>query len=341
MAALKSGEIEGFLKKPSDRYPIILVYGPDQGLVNERVRRLCQFWIKDPNDPFQLIKMDADHLSQDPQRLIDEALTIPLFAGHRVIWLRMGTSTVLVETIALLCSTALSDLTLIIEAGDLAPRHLLRAQIEKAPQSIALPCYADEGRNLEDLIDKILSQAGQKIERDARQALVERLGADRLMSRQEIEKLSLYAQGQNHISLADVDAVMADTGVINLDRLIDATFSGQSADCDEMLRRCLAEGLDVGYIVSALLRHALTLQSSRLMRDAGKDMRSIEQAARVHFRRQPAFQKQVNHWSSTALDKAVLYLSETQALSRKNAGLASAVLSRCCLQLSLASRRSH
>ena len=315
MAALKSGEIEGFLKKPSDRYPIILVYGPDQGLVNERVRRLCQFWIKDPNDPFQLIKMDADHLSQDPQRLIDEALTIPLFAGHRVIWLRMGTSTVLVETIALLCSTGLSDLTLIIEAGDLAPRHLLRAQIEKAPQSIALPCYADEGRNLE--------------------------GADRLMSRQEIEKLSLYAQGQNHISLADVDAVMADTGVINLDRLIDATFSGQSADCDEMLRRCLAEGLDVGYIVSALLRHALTLQSSRLMRDAGKDMRSIEQAARVHFRRQPAFQKQVNHWSSTALDKAVLYLSETQALSRKNAGLASAVLSRCCLQLSLASRRSH
>mgnify|MGYP006267284571 FL=1 len=340
MAALKSGDIDGFLKKPDPHYPIILVYGPDLGLVHERARQLAHLSVTDPNDPFQLIKMDGESLSQDPQRLIDEALTIPLFAGKRTLWIRMGQAT-LTEAIDTLCQENLTDLTIIFEAGDLGPRQPLRSQIEKAKQGIALPCYADEGRNLGVLIDQILSVAGQRIERDAKEALLERLGADRLMSRQEIEKLSLYASGQSMISLADVDAVMADTGVVNLDRLIDATFAGQSQDCDEMLRRCLSEGLDVGYIVSALLRHALTLQSSRLMRDAGKDMRSIEQAARVHFRRQSAFQRQVNHWTCAALDKAILYLSETQNLSRKNAGLAAPLLSRCCLQLSLAAKRSH
>ena len=339
MAALKSGEIDGFLNKPDPRYPIILVYGPDLGLVHERARLLAHRSVTDPEDPFQLIKMDGEALNNDPQRLIDEALTIPLFAGKRTLWIRMGQAT-LTEAIETLCQENLTDITLIFEAGDLGPRQPLRSQIEKAKQGITLPCYADEGRNLGDLVDQVLSAAGQRIDRDAKQALLERLGADRLMSRQEIEKLSLYASGQSMISLADVDAVMADTGIVNLDRLIDATFAGQSPESDEMLRRCLSEGLDVGYIVSALLRHALTLQSSRLLRDAGKDMRSIEQAARVHFRRQQAFQRQVNHWTNAALDKAILYLAETQSLSRKNTGLAPSLLSRCCLQLSLAAKRS-
>ena len=340
MVALKSGEIEGFLKKPDPRYPIILVYGPDQGLVHERARHLAHQSVPDAEDPFQLIKLDAENLVQDPQRLVDEALTIPLFAGKRCLWVRMGQST-LTEAIDTLCTENLTDVTLILEAGDLIPRHPLRSQIEKAKQGITLPCYADEGRNLGDLIEKILAAACQRIDRDAKEVLLERLGADRLMSRQEIEKLSLYAAGQSMITLADVDAVMADTGVVSLDGLIDATFSGQSQNCDEMLRRCLSEGLDAGYIVSALLRHALTLQNSRLMHDAGKDMRSIEQNARVHFRRQKAFQRQVSHWSCNALDKAVLYLSETQTMSRKNTGLAASLLSRCCLQLSLAARRTN
>jgi DNA polymerase III subunit delta len=340
VVALKSGEIDGFLKKPDPRYAIILIYGPDRGLVHERARLLAHQSVPDPEDPFQLIKLDAESLSNDPQRLVDEALTIPLFAGKRTLWVRMGQAT-LSEAIETLCQENLTDTKLILEAGDLGPRQPLRAQIEKAKQAIALPCYADEGRNLGDLVDQILSAAGQRIERDAKQALLEKLGADRLMSRQEIEKLSLYASGQEMITITDVDAVMADTGIVNLDRLIDATFSGQNQDCDEMLRRCLSEGLDVGTLISALLRHALTLQSSRLMRDEGKDMRSIEQVARVHFRRQTAFQKQVNHWTCNALDKAILYLSETQSQSRKNAGLAAHLLSRCCLQLSLAARKSH
>lgn len=346
MAALKNGEVNGFLKKPDPRYPIILVYGPDLGLVHERARLLAHCSVTDPDDPFQLIKMDGEQLSQDPQRLVDEALTIPLFAGKRTIWIRLGQVTPnevigLTNAIDTLCQENLTDITLIFEAGDLNPRHPLRSQIEKTKQGITLPCYADEGRTLGDLVDQILSGAGQRIEREAKQALLERLGADRLMSRQEIEKLSLYAAGQSMIALADVDAVMADTGVVNLDRLIDATFGGHNQDCDEMLRRCLAEGLDIGYITSALLRHALTLQSSRLMRDAGKDMRSIEQAARIYFKRQAAFQRQVNHWTCAALDKAILYLSETQYQSRKNAELSAPLLSRCCLQLSLAAKRSH
>ena len=344
MAALKTGEVNGFLKKPDPGYPIILVYGPDLGLVHERARLLAHRSVTDPDDPFQLIKMDGEQLSQDPQRLVDEALTIPLFAGKRTIWIRMGQVSPneiigLTNAVNTLCQENLTDIVLIFEAGDLNPRHPLRSQIEKAKQGIALPCYADEEGTLDNLVDQILSRAGQRIDNEAKKALRERLGADRLMTRQEIEKLSLYAAGQSMISLADVDAVMADTGVVNLDRLIDATFGGQNQDCDEMLRRCLAEGLDIGYITGALLRHAFTLQSSRLMRDAGKDMRSIEQAARIFFKRQKIFQFQVTHWTLPALDKAILYLSETLSLVRKNPALSTSLVSRCCFRISQAINR--
>jgi DNA polymerase III delta subunit len=83
----------------------------------------------------------------------------------------------------------------------------------------------------------------------------------------------------------------------------------------------------------------LQLQQSRALLDKGKDMPAIEQAARVHFRRKNAFQQQVRHWKREALDTAIAHLFEAQAVARKTPALAASVVSRCCLQLSLAAKR--
>ena len=58
MTALKAGEVEAFLRRPDPRYPLVLIYGPDQGLVSERARLLARSAVENPDDPFQLIRMD-------------------------------------------------------------------------------------------------------------------------------------------------------------------------------------------------------------------------------------------------------------------------------------------
>src|SRR5258708_37886684 len=88
MVALKTGEIEAFVARPDPSRSVVLVFGPDAGLVSERVEAIVRASVDDPNDPFALVRLDGDTLAADPARLADEALTVPLFGGRRAIRVR-------------------------------------------------------------------------------------------------------------------------------------------------------------------------------------------------------------------------------------------------------------
>src|SRR5215831_7686865 len=90
MVALKGGEIDAFVARPDAARPAVLVFGPDLGLVRERVDAIIRASVDDPRDPFALVRLDGDELAADPVRLVDEAQTVPLFGGRRAIHLRVG-----------------------------------------------------------------------------------------------------------------------------------------------------------------------------------------------------------------------------------------------------------
>src|SRR5206468_283186 len=90
MVALRGKEIEAFLARPDPGRPIILLYGPDAGLVRERAQALLESAVDDPDDPFSMVRLDGDELAAEPSRLVDEAMTIPLFGGRRAIRVRAG-----------------------------------------------------------------------------------------------------------------------------------------------------------------------------------------------------------------------------------------------------------
>src|ERR1700733_13037713 len=102
MVALRGRDIDAFLNRPDPARPIILLYGPDAGLVRERADALVASAVDDPNDPFSMVKLDGDELAAEPSRLLDEAMTVPLFGGRRAIRIRAGSRSFAsgVETLA-------------------------------------------------------------------------------------------------------------------------------------------------------------------------------------------------------------------------------------------------
>src|SRR5258708_12124760 len=90
VVALGGKDIDAFLAGPDSGRPIILLYGPDAGLVRERADALMASAVDDPTDPFSLVRMDGDDLAAEPSRLVEEAMTVPLFGGRRAIRLRPG-----------------------------------------------------------------------------------------------------------------------------------------------------------------------------------------------------------------------------------------------------------
>jgi DNA polymerase-3 subunit delta len=128
MVALKTSDIDSFVARPDPSRAVVLVFGPDAGLVSERADKIIAASVDDTNDPFSLVRLDGDTIASDPARLIDEATTVPLFGGRRAIRVRAGARNI-VPAIEALLSVPLRDCRVVIEAGDLRKTAPLRSAI--------------------------------------------------------------------------------------------------------------------------------------------------------------------------------------------------------------------
>src|SRR5690606_6936831 len=131
-------------------------------------------------------------------------------------------------------ATPPSDAWIVIEAGELRKTAPLRRRIEAARTAAAIGCYAEA--DLDRMIDEELKAHGLGIAAEARQALKQSIGADRLQSRSEVRKLCLYA-GSGEIGLDDVRAIVADAGDSAVDDLLDAAALGDTGAMDRAWRR--------------------------------------------------------------------------------------------------------
>src|SRR3954467_498660 len=150
MVALRGKEIDAFLVRPDPGRPIILLYGPDAGLVRERADALLASAVDDPHDPFSLVRLAGAELAGEPSRLVDEAMTVPLFGGRRAIRVRAGSRS-FASGVDTLSEMDVRDCRIVIEAGDVRPDSPLRKICEKARTAVAIGCYPDTERDLSRL----------------------------------------------------------------------------------------------------------------------------------------------------------------------------------------------
>src|SRR3981189_1442605 len=247
MVALRGKDIDAFLARPDPGRPIILLYGPDSGLVRERAEALLASAVDDPNDPFSLVRLDGDELSADPSRLVDEAMTGALFGGRRAIRVRAGWPS-LASGVDTLADVALKDCRIVIEAGELRPESPLRKACERAKTAVAIGCYPDGGRDLAKLIDDELRISNLRLAADARAVLMSLLGGDRQASRNELRKLALYAHGKGEISLDAVMTVASDASELKVDPIVDGAFAGNPAIVESEFAKALVAGTYPGII---------------------------------------------------------------------------------------------
>ncbi|MCC5977932.1 MAG: DNA polymerase III subunit delta [Salinarimonas sp.] len=341
MATVKASEAERTLANLGAQVAVVLLHGPDAGLVSERGRVLAEKTVSDPEDPFQLVRLDGDAVASDPGRLADEVGTIAMFGGRRVIRLRAGSKN-LAPAVEAALATEAGDTLVIVEAGDLAKSAPLRSLCEKSRQALAVPCYLDDGRDLGQVIDSSFREAGISVSRETRQLLIDSLGGDRLSTRAELEKLILYAHGQERLEIEDVQAVASNVADLKTDMLVDAAFCGQMTEADRYFRRLRAEGAVPHVLLGALIRHALSLLPNAAA-VAGGDLpsRVIENWRGLFFKRKAAAKTQLEIWDPERLRAAIERLQGAVLETRRNAELIDTLTSRAILDIARAARRKR
>lgn len=343
MAQKKGYEVDSWLARPDPAMAIILLYGPDRGLVAERAKTFATRTGLPLDDPFSVVKLDGAEVDRDEGRLLDEARTVPMFSDRRLLWVRNASGQkALADDIKALTAEPARDAIVLIEAGDLKKGTGLRAIVEAAGNAIALPCYADEARDLDSVIDDELRKAGMSMTLDARQALRRNLGGDRLASRGEVEKLVLYAHGRKEIGIEDINALSGDVSGASFDDAVDAMLEGKVGDFDIAFTRHCQSGGHPFLVLSSAMRQLQAIQVMRgQMESGGRNAASVVAGARppVFFSRRKLVEKTLERWTVEGLGRALGRLQTAVLQTRKRPDLSEALARQALLGIAIESAR--
>lgn len=338
---LSAGAVRAFLEKPDPKVGAALLYGADRGLVHERALAIVQKTVDNPNDPFNVSVLNPEALETDAARLSDEVCALSLAGGRRVVWVK-GSGKGLAALVAEVLERIAAESTLlVVEAGELSPRDRLRQLFEAADNAAALPCYLDEGSDLEAVIRGILKEAGCAVEPPALAYLVDNLGSDRLLTRSELAKLTLYKAGDaTPISLAEAEACVGDGAPYLIDDAVLAAASGDQRALDRALGRCFAAGESPIAILRAANRHfqRLHLAAGRIARGHSPEQALKALRPPVFFKQRPILLGQLRQWSPGRLAQAFELLLEAELQCKSTGMPEEAILGRALMRLAQAAR---
>lgn len=263
MAAIAHRDADRYLDRPARDHFLFLVFGPDQGLIVERSRRLFATAGGERSAIRNVVDLSGDEIASDPLRLADEVHSIGLFdEARRALRVTLGAKSIL-PALELIERAPPADCLIVLIAGDLKRDAPIRKWVETRPFAAAIECALDDARDIQRLLDIELKRANLAIEPEARDILSDALGDDRLSTRSEIEKLLLYARGQSTVTVEQINSLLLDATTVDLDSLMSAAFGGQPDAIVELTSKVSFADIDANRLFATALRYALALQRVR------------------------------------------------------------------------------
>ena len=319
-----------FVKAPPSNVRVVLVYGEDVGQVKELVQNISNSAIESADDPFALKTIAIGGSGESYTSLYDEVNSQSLSLGKTVVTATIGSENISDELKAILEGPSPASL-LVLGGAYLPPKSPVRNVLEKSPLAAVIACYQDSERSLLDLVRATARKENVKISKEAEEYLVNRLGADRLVTRQELEKLMLFAKNTRNLSIDDARSLLEDSGAMSVEELVYAVTDGNYKNTGLYAARADEQGVSSIVVLRAIQRHLYRLyqvskaaQSGESVADAMNNLKPP-----VFFTFKGRFQKQLGMWTPSLLEKALFLLLKTEISCKTSQIPERAVFERC------------
>jgi DNA polymerase-3 subunit delta len=181
----------------------------------------------------------------------------------------------------------------IFTADDLQKNSSMRKFFESEPSLGILPCYIEEPNVVAQNIRARIVKAGKQISGDAMLYLSNTLVGDSLYLENEIEKLLIYSENKQSISLEDAESVISSEITTSPDKLCIAFASGDQKTYLHELNKLLEENISAIWIIRALIRYYMNLYfvSKKISEGSPLDSAINSMVPPIFFKHLPDFKK--------------------------------------------------
>jgi len=280
---------------------------------------------------------DADGRDFDWHQL-DASFNAPsLFSAQRLIEVRLPSGKPGkdgADVISRFCANPPGDVVLLITAGEWSKAHHGKWADAISQVGVIAVAWAIKPHELPGWIESRLRTRGVRAERDAVQALAERVDGNLLAAAQEIDKLALLAEGQT-LTAVQMDALVADAARYDVFRLTDAMLGGQGPQVSRMLAGLRAEGDVVAGLMPMIVKELLRTAALARVQAQGGNLAAEMKAQGVWESKQAPFKRALQrHASPQRWERFVVEASRIDRIAKgRAAGDAWVALERLLLAI--------
>lgn len=303
-------KIPAFIKQPLNNHiRAILLYGADYGKVNI----FAQTIIDTSFINYHVINLTDDDLKLSSMHLADYLYPQSLFAeeNYKIICLSTNTNQ-FIDAIEQFCSIETDDqqkTMLIIKSQELSPSSKLRQLFENNQHQhlLALPCYVDDAKSLEHLINHQLAKHNIKINAENLQLLLSSLGNNYAITLNELDNLIFLTKDKGYVGDGDIRCCITDNQLLSVDKLIFRIFDNNLAISYPILISTLLQYEPI-VIVRYLITHCNRLLWAKvLMQEQQLSTKEVIHKLQppVFFQYINQFTQQLNMWSLRKLKNLI------------------------------------
>lgn len=304
-------DFAGLAARAAEQARVFFFCGPDEAGATDAAAKIVSLL----SDPGERVELAGAELRKDPVRLGDEARSNSLFGGSRHIWVRAQGDEAH-DAVAVLLENAVEACPVLIVATGATDKSRTAKLLATRGDGLVAMFYPPDLGSVTATVRTMANASGLKLGSEIAERIARASGLDTRIARSEVVKLALYldasAETPKPVSLADLDAVGAQTEDDDFSPLVDAVLGGQRDVIGPELKRMRELGLNPVGLLLAFERRAAQLAglNARLGRnpDVSGFLKAEAGARRIFWKDQPALTAQLKIWRGPRLERLVARL---------------------------------
>lgn len=332
----KALQVENFIKKADAKIKAILVFGTNDGLVLDTIKRIARSICSDLNDAFRVADLSGESVLEDVGKLYAEYNGQSLMGGRRVVIVR-EISNQLTKEIRKMLDDSKSDNLLLMYASNFNKKSSLVQLAESSDDMACYACYEDKNADVYNM----LKTTGLTFNPDAIEFLCARLSNDRMINMSEIEKLKTYMGEAKNVTIDIIAKVISDQSNSSSEDICYAAMGGDKNSAIKLFAKYVAEGNEPVLLIKAMERHVMRLLDCAAKTEKGNSIEKVVSSLtpKLMYYREEAFKSQLRKWRRDKIFSILDLLYDTEKSCKTTGMPEDEIVERMLLRVASAANR--
>ena len=335
---VKSFEIQ---KKVSNflKYKLFLLYGENEGLKKD-IKQSIKESLSEKYNNIEIINFYENDINNENEENFNNSIfSGSLFSDKKLINI-IGAKDKVTKQIKNIIDKCPENVTIVIFADLLEKKSSLRNFFETSNETICIPCYLDNERDLEIIIRNDLKKDNINLSREIVNLLIEKSNYDRNNLKNEINKIKSYAINKKNLTIDEVKSLINFSGEFKSDSLVNECLCGNITQYKKILSELYLNNNNQILFFRILSRKTQRLLSMKEMEVKFSNLDNLLNSCKppIFWKEKPLIKKQLSIWGHLELKKIIQEINKIEVLCKKNPQISNAIFfnffSKICVKAS-------